>query len=273
MEGELSRRSLLRGIAGAGLAGLIPMSVVGEVLAGCSSTSGSHGVFTSHQTSVITEATARLIPGPHDDPAEVGHPGAREANVTRYITTLLGAMTYAPPKVFAGGPFSDRAGAHEDDMAHFLTPNPALTANWRGRLVSMHKAYANGIAALDQAARKEGAVDFLHLSPGAKDAVLAKNPSVAGLPSGYDGFTDLLFEHAAEGMYSVPEYGGNADLAGWHDIGFPGDVQPRGYTDDEVSSPLNANPYTPGPAATKVLQLLESTAPKPPGPPGPGEGG
>jgi hypothetical protein len=250
------------------LAGLIPAGVLSELLAGCGSSGSSHAVFSGHQTSVITEATARLIPGPLDDPAEAGHPGAREANVTRYITTLLGAMAYQPPKVFAGGPFSDRAGAPENDMAHFLTPNAALTANWRARLVSLHKAYVNGIAALDEAARQQGASDFLHLSAAAKDAILAKNPASTGLPSGYAGFTDLLFEHAAEGMYSVPEYGGNADLAGWRDIGFPGDVQPRGYTDVEVSSPLNTTPYTPGPTAAKVLQLLQATAPRgtPPAP-------
>jgi hypothetical protein len=182
--------------------------------------------------------------------------------VTRYITTLIGAMTYEPPKVFAGGPFSNRAGHTPNDMASFLTPNPALTANWRARLVLLHTAYINGIAALDQAARKRGAPDFLHVDPTGKDAVLASNPASAGLPSSYQGFTDLLFEHAAEGMYSVPEYGGNAGLVGWQDIGFPGDVQPRGYTDGEVSSPLNTTPYAPSAPVAKILQLLESTAPK-----------
>ena len=43
--------------------------------------------------------------------------------------------------------------------------------------------------------------------------------------------------HACEGAYGAPEYGGNRDLAGWRAIGFPGDVQPRGYTDDEVRRP------------------------------------
>ena len=36
-------------------------------------------------------------------------------------------------------------------------------------------------------------------------------------------------------MYGDPVYGGNRDLAGWQAIGFAGDVQPRGYTDDEVT--------------------------------------
>ena len=47
-------------------------------------------------------------------------------------------------------------------------------------------------------------------------------------------FKQLLYEHACEGAYGAPEYGGNRDVAGWRAIGFPGDVQPRGYTDDEV---------------------------------------
>ena len=51
------------------------------------------------------------------------------------------------------------------------------------------------------------------------------------------GFTELLYEHVCEGMYGAPEYGGNRDLVGWRSIGFEGDVQPRGYTDDEVSLP------------------------------------
>jgi len=38
-------------------------------------------------------------------------------------------------------------------------------------------------------------------------------------------------------MYAAPEYGGNRGLAGWQAVGFEGDVQPRGYTDDEVSQP------------------------------------
>ena len=46
----------------------------------------------------------------------------------------------------------------------------------------------------------------------------------------------LLFEHACEACYGAPEYGGNRDLAGWLAIEFPGDVQPRGYTDEEVSN-------------------------------------
>src|SRR5205085_1998033 len=36
--------------------------------------------------------------------------------------------------------------------------------------------------------------------------------------------------HTAEGMFSVPEYGGNRNRVGWQLIGFDGDSQPLGYT-------------------------------------------
>jgi hypothetical protein len=45
----------------------------------------------------------------------------------------------------------------------------------------------------------------------------------------------LLFEHACEACYGAPEYGGNQDLAGWRAIGYAGDVQPRGWSDVEVT--------------------------------------
>ena len=50
-------------------------------------------------------------------------------------------------------------------------------------------------------------------------------------------FVQLLYDHACEGMYGAPAYGGNRDLAGWRSIDFPGDVQPTGYTDEEVANP------------------------------------
>ena len=47
----------------------------------------------------------------------------------------------------------------------------------------------------------------------------------------------MLYAHACQGMYGAPEYGGNQGLVGWKNIDFAGDVQPRGYTDAEVSQP------------------------------------
>lgn len=252
------------------LAALVPAAVLeacssggpsaeGRPSAGHSS-GGRRDVFDQHQTELITEATARLIPGPNDDPAEAGHPGAREANVTRYITTLMGALLVSPPTVFAGGPFSGRAGGRRDDMADFLTLDPDRSATWRTRLAGLKLAYDQGLSALDRAA---GAPGFLGLDAAGRDRVLATDPKVPALPDGYTGFTDLLFAHAIEGMYSAPEYGGNAGLAGWHDIGFPGDVQPRGFPAATVSSPLSREALNPSASVVKVLNLLSAVSPAP----------
>jgi Gluconate 2-dehydrogenase subunit 3 len=66
----------------------------------------------------------------------------------------------------------------------------------------------------------------------------------------------LLFEHTIEGLYSAPEYGGNQGLAGWQDIGFPGDIQPRGYTAAEVERSDGPDPVAGTGIVADVLKLL-----------------
>ena len=70
-------------------------------------------------------------------------------------------------------------------------------------------------------------------------------------------FLDTLFTHAIEGMYSVPEYGGNAALRGWQDIGWPGDRQPVGYPPAQVSQPAQADVLHPTGVVAKLLRLLD----------------
>ena len=258
MGADLTRRSFLRGTGAAGLAVLIP----GEILAACGA-SGTPNPFSDHEMSVITEATARLVPGPHDDPAELGHPGAREAGVAGYIATLIGALEYTPARVYSGGPFSNRSGSPVDDMGKFVPLSRVSTAAWRRRLSVIRDSYHAGLSALDRLAREAGSTGFLSIDADGKDRILAKNFKVVPLPREFAGFTDMLFSHTIEGTYAPPEYGGNKGLAGWHDIGFPGDVQPRGYTPQQVSSPLNRTPLDPPPAVKALLNVLSATTPKP----------
>src|SRR5207302_1903727 len=69
---------------------------------------GEAGRFlTAHELDTLRVVTSRFIPGPPDDP----DPGALEAGVADAIDMLLGAFTFDPPLIHAGGPFSDRAGA------------------------------------------------------------------------------------------------------------------------------------------------------------------
>jgi hypothetical protein len=176
--------------------------------------------FTEHQAAVVEAATARIAPGPQDDPAEAGHPGAREANVTGYIDSMLGALD--DQDILAGGPWSNRHTSGPDLMARFIPLDPVARIAWRYRLIGWQDQYAKGISQLDKLAGG----DFTKKPPAQQDKILV-NQSVSE-------FTSLLFEHTIEGLYASPEYGGNRNLTGWKEIGFPGDIQPRGYSADEV---------------------------------------
>jgi Gluconate 2-dehydrogenase subunit 3 len=182
--------------------------------------------FDSSQYATVQAACARLIPTDRD-------PGATEAGVVDYIDGFLGAFASDPPLIWAGGPFSGRAGGNPRfGVFHRLSQRDELA--WRTRIegskgipererlgpvVGLQERYRAGVEALG--------VDFVLVSPEEQDRRLKDDPE----------FLELLREHACEGMYGAPEYLGNRDLAGWRYIGFEGDVQPRGYTDEEVSKP------------------------------------
>jgi hypothetical protein len=181
---------------------------------------------TSAQHALIAAACERLIPADESQ-------GAAGAGAADYIDGLLGAFCFDPPRIWAGGPFSGRAGG-EAGFAKFIPLDPLDELAWRTRIegskglaerewngpvIGLQERYENGMAALG--------ADFAGLEAGDQDALLEAVPE----------FRSLLYEHACEAMYGPPEYGGNRDLTGWRSIGFAGDVQPRGWTAEEVSEP------------------------------------
>jgi hypothetical protein len=240
---ELSRRRFLQAAGLLPLAAALPKGWLAQAMAAPSDT---FSFFDAHQAAVVREATARLIPGPDDDPLEAGHAGAREANVVRYIDVLLGAFTATPPRIWAGGPWSDRSGSNENHMDNFVPLSPVQEKIWRARIAGLQKTYRDGIAALDAAAGD----DFTKASADEKDQILAD----AG------PFLDVLFTHAIEGFLSVPEYGGNEDLVGWQEIEWKGDVQPRGYTPAEVGESDGLDPVVPDVLIAAVIANFEAAA-------------
>jgi hypothetical protein len=184
--------------------------------------------FTEHEYRVIAAAIARLIPA--DETL-----GAVEAGVPDYIDVLLGAFSFDPPRIWAGGPTSGRMGG-APAFATFHSLGPLDELAWRTRIegssgiperefngpvTGWQERYRLGIAALGD--------DFCELDAEAQDERLRDRSARA--------FVTLLYEHCCEGMYGAPEYGGNRDGQAWAAIGFPGDVQPRGWTDEEVAGP------------------------------------
>jgi len=180
-----------------------------------------HLFFSDDEYAVADVACERLIPG------------ATEAGVVDYVDGFLGAFAVDPPRIGAGGPFSGRHGGG-NGFANFTPLSPLDEFAWRTRIegsrgiperefngpvVGLQQRYREGLTALGD--------DFATVDPDTQIERLKANRA----------FTQLLYEHACEGMYGAPEYGGNRDGIGWRAIDFEGDVQPRGYTDDEVSQP------------------------------------
>ena len=174
---------------------------------------------------ILAAACERLIP------ASADHPGATALGVADYIDGLLGAFLVDPPRIWAGGPYSGRFGG-DPGFSTFTPLGPLEELAWRtriegsqgipererlGEVAGWQAEYRAGIAALG--------TDFPALHRDEQAARLEAVPE----------FKALLYGHACEGAYGAPEYGGNRDGRGWAAISFPGDVQPRGYTDEEVS--------------------------------------
>lgn len=180
-----------------------------------------------HRT--LTAVLDCVIPG--DPPS----PGAGEAGGADYVDLLLGAFAFDPPRIWAGGPFSGRHGG-DASFDQWLALGRTEELAWRmriegsqgrperefnGPVVGWQEQYRTGLGQLGS--------DFADLDPVAQEARLQDNVGV--------DFRDLLFTHACESLYADPTYGGNRDGVAWAAIGFAGDVQPRGWTDDEVTAP------------------------------------
>ncbi len=221
---SIYRRQLFYGMGAAGVAvGLLPLlrRLPSEMARSHLGRPGVHRFFDGHQWEVVEEALARLIPGPRDDPAEKT-PGAREIGVVVYVDRMLSAFDADPPLIYAGGPWSDRSGSTDNPMSQLVPLRPWEEDGWRARIAGLRDTYRVGVAELDAAAGG----DFNAVDRERRDEILVADTSSL--------FRRVLFVHAVEGMYAVPEYGGNSEMRGWKGIGFRGDVAPSGWTDEQV---------------------------------------
>jgi hypothetical protein len=172
----------------------------------------------------LSAACERLVPS--DETA-----GAVEAGVPDYIDGFLGAFHFDPPRIWAGGPSSGRFGG-EAGFAQFMKLNALDELAWRTRIEG-----SNGIA------EREFNGPVVGLQERYREGLSRLGDDFCDIPAEQQyeriqadtGFAHLLYEHCCEGMYGAPEYGGNRELVGWRSINFPGDAQPRGFTDAEVS--------------------------------------
>jgi gluconate 2-dehydrogenase gamma chain len=87
--------------------------------------------------------------------------------------------------------------------------------------------YREGIADLDNESMATFGSRFSELAPQKQDAILEraeKGDATAGLEAGrrLEAFFGVVWEHAIQGMFCDPQYGGNRDSLGWKLVGFPG---------------------------------------------------
>lgn len=179
----------------------------------------------------------RFVPGPPEDLDD----GALAAGCAEAIDALLASFLSDPPRIYAGAPFSDRGGSDVNHFARFLSLDPYEEKAWRlriegsggrrelefnGPVKGWQAIYREGLAALDAAAGGS----FGDLPGPVAETILRgveDNPAVAAM-------IDVAFPHTLQFMYGAPEYGGNKNLAGWRYTNYDGDVQPRGYTRQEI---------------------------------------
>ena len=238
--GGITRRALLRdgtaitvAVLAAGAA-----SPYGGIAVGV--TPGRAAFLTERELHTLRGLVDVFIPG---RPYDADH-GAVAAGCAEAIDALLGAFAVKPPRIYAGAPFSDRAGSPVNHFERFLTLDSYETRGWRlriegsrgrkglefnGPVKGWQQIYRDGLAALDEAS---GDRRFGDLSMPERDMVLRQ----AG-DERVDDLVDIAWPHTYSFMYGAPEYGGNRGLIGWRYTAWDGDVHPRGYTREQVEQP------------------------------------
>jgi hypothetical protein len=254
---NLHRRALLKAGGALGLTAVVPL------IPGCGDSSPLGGVgpgtgsdgptvparfLDQTQLETLKAFVDRMIPADLD-------PGAVAAGAADAIDYLLAAFKTDPPFIWAGAPFSDRAGHPVNEFEKFIALDEYEAFAWRlaiegsqgiaarefnGPVKGMQQIYVEGLAALDAAAQSRGYADFAAAPEPIRDLIVHNPPDDAVADLVDIGYIDTL-----DAMYGAPEYGGNKNLVGWTFAVFDGDVHPRGYTRDQVINADNPGLFDP----------------------------
>lgn len=221
----LSRRGVLRGAAvGTGLAVFTAGSGAVAVALDTGPT-----FLSATELKTLAAVVDRVVPGQPEDLTV----GAVQTRCHDAIDALLAAFDTDPPRIFAGGPFSDRGGSPVNHFASFLPLDAYEEKAWRLRIEGapgtdgFQQVYQRGLRALAKA------YPGFALQPGpVRDVILRTTTNKEIVP-----MRDLAITHTLEFYFAAPEYGGNKGAGSWRAVGFEGDRQPRGFTREEVENP------------------------------------
>jgi hypothetical protein len=165
-----------------------------------------------HEFATLRALTARLVPGPPEDP----DPGALEAGAAEAIARFMAAFDEPEPPIHAA-----RGGG-------FIPLDSVAELGWRMRIEELTSGITDGLAQLDRHARVRAGSDFVEASKKDQDAVIDE-PELAE-------FVELALMLTLDAVYGPPEYGANRNGAGWKALGWPGFTQPHGFTPEQVSA-------------------------------------
>ena len=196
-------------------------------------------VLTAAEAQAVEAFTARLYPGDPDDP------GAREAGVTNFIDKKLAyhdgyvIYTYTQPphaKTYEGDQPPDQ---QSDELGKIVWVKKSEIDRYGYQsLIPPVERYRVGLASLDRFATEQFGTDFADLSEGQQDQIIdalenGNAPDYFKDPTGKQLF-DMLKGDTIQGMFADPAYGGNRDMIGWKQIGYPG--AQRAYTPTDMDT-------------------------------------
>jgi gluconate 2-dehydrogenase gamma chain len=184
---------------------------------------------TDHELATLRALTARLVPGPPEDP----DPGALEAGAAEAIARLLTAFSSgAEPPIHAapGGGFIPLDPVAELGWRIRLEGSGGLPEReFAGPVTGLAERVRDGLAWRDALARDRFGSAFADTGAADQDAIL-EDPELGE-------FVDLAMTLTLDAVYGDPAYGGNRDRAGWEPLAWPGFTQPDGFAPEQVSEP------------------------------------
>jgi hypothetical protein len=265
---SVTRRDLFRLLGGVAASAIALSYGCGDNLLGSAEAAGDTQ-FDGDQLAMLRGFADVVIPV--DD-----QPGGADLGAVEFIEGLITAFdTGGAPRIFAGGPFSDRnpnadGSIPDNAFEEFVALDRVKATAWR--------LIVDGSPGVSGGAPNEallGPVIGLRaqLVTGLEAAIaMAPGPIADLTPAQFQNlfnsqpadFQALVIDLVIEGCFAAPEYGGNPDLAGWNMVHFEGDSLPRGYSAwtgtayvERPEAPLwSPNPSDPEPLTDDLKQTL-----------------
>ncbi|MDX6631941.1 MAG: gluconate 2-dehydrogenase gamma chain [Gaiellales bacterium] len=184
----LSRAQLVRRAGMLGAAAALPGAAAAPAVADAAA-SDALKALTAAEAATLDAVLQRLLP------TDAAGPGAKEANVLRYIDWALAGDL----NVFRGPYASALAAIDAYAVQTFGAAFAALTAAQQDQLLSNMEAGAPEKSTINN----------------------KSNPQIGFAPSSTAVF-EMIRTHALQGMFGDPAHGGNVGFVGWNIVRFPG---------------------------------------------------